>query len=179
VAAIDDEYPMHLLRLFNEEAGKAYLEKKGVPREIIEQLKLMGISSLANMVAAIKMAKYEEMDENDVVFTVFTDSADLYLSRIEELRAEYGPYTEMDAALDYAKYLEGILTDWYRELNYRDRKQLHNLKYFTWVEQQGKTAEELRELWEPEFWNQIWTAAPAFDRLIDEFNERTGLLAKL
>lgn len=179
VAAIDDEYPMHLLRLFNEEAGKAYLEKKGVPRAIIEQLNLMGISSLANMVAAIKMAKYEEMDENDVVFTVFTDSADLYLSRLEELRAEYGPYTEMDAALDYAKYLEGILTDWYRELNYRDRKQLHNLKYFTWVEQQGRTAEELRELWEPEFWNEIWTAAPAFDRLIDQFNERTGLLAKL
>ena len=69
MAAIDDEYPMHLLRLFNEETGKAYLEKKGVPRELIEQLNLMGISSLANMVAAIKMAKYEEMDENDVVFT--------------------------------------------------------------------------------------------------------------
>jgi len=125
------------------------------------------------------MAKYEEMDENDIVFTVFTDSADLYLSRIEELRAQYGPYTEMDAALDYARYLEGVLTDWYRELSYRDRKQLHNLKYFTWVEQQGKTAEELRELWEPEFWEQIWTAAPAFDNLIEQFNERTGLLAKL
>jgi len=179
VTAIDDEYPMHLLRLFNEEAGKAYLEKKGVPRTIVEQLNLLGISSLANLVAAIKMAKYEEMDENDIVFTVFTDSADLYLSRIEELRAEYGAYTEMDAALDYAKYLEGILTDWYRELNYRDRKQLHNLKYFTWVEQQGKTAEELRELWEPEFWDQVWTAVPAFDTLIDQFNERTGLLAKL
>jgi cysteine synthase A len=72
-----------------------------------------------------------------------------------------------------------VLTDWYRELNYRDRKQLHNLKYFTWVEQQGKTAEELRELWEPAFWDQIWTATPAFDKLIDEFNERTGLLARL
>ncbi len=179
VAAIDDEYPMHLLRLFNEEAGKACLEKKGVPRAMVEQLNLLGISSLANLVAAIKMAKYEEMDENDVVFTVFTDSADLYLSRIEELRAEYGPYTEMDAALDYAKYLEGILTDWYRELNYRDRKQLHNLKYFTWVEQQGRTSEELRELWEPESWDQIWSSVPAFDKLIDQFNERTGLLAKL
>jgi len=179
VTAIDDEYPMHLLRLFNEEAGKTYLERKGVPRTMVEQLNLLGISSLANLVAAIRMAKYEEMDENDVVFTVFTDSADLYLSRIEELRAEYGPYTEMDAALDYAKYLEGILTDWYRELNYRDRKQLHNLKYFTWVEQQGRTSEELRELWEPEFWDQIWSAVPAFDKLIDQFNERTGLLAKL
>ncbi|MGB9666709.1 MAG: pyridoxal-phosphate dependent enzyme [Candidatus Cryosericum sp.] len=179
VAAIDDEYPMHLLRLFNEEAGKTYLEKKGVPRAIVEQLNLLGISSLANLVASIRMAKYEEMDENDIVFTVFTDSADLYLSRIEELRAEYGPYTEMDAALDYAKYLEGILTDWYRELNYRDRKQLHNLKYFTWVEQQGRTSEELRELWEPEFWDQIWSAVPAFDKLIDQFNERTGLLAQL
>ena len=179
VAAIDDEYPMHLLRLFNEDAGRAYLEKKGVPRAVVEQLDLLGISSLANMAAAIKMAKYEELDENDIVFTIFTDSSDLYLSRLEELRAQYGEYTARDAAFDDARYLEGILTDWYRELNYRDRKQLHNLKYFTWVEQQGKTTEELRELWEPSFWEEIWTAASAFDKLIDRFNEQTGLLARL
>ena len=179
VTAIDDEYPMRLLRLFNEEAGKAYLEHKGVPRDLVEQLNLLGISSLANMVAAIRMAKYEEMDENDVVFTVFTDSAELYQSRLAEMREEYGPYTEMDAALDYARFLEGIQTDWYRELTYRDRRQLHNLKYFTWVEQQGKTTDELRELWEPAFWEQVWSAAPAFDRLINQFNERTGLLAAL
>jgi cysteine synthase len=179
VTAIDDEYPMRLLRLFNEEAGKAYLERKGVPRDLVEQLNLLGISSLANMVAAIRMAKYEEMDENDVVFTVFTDSAELYQSRLAEMREEYGPYTEMDAALDYARFLEGIQTDWYRELTYRDRRQLHNLKYFTWVEQQGKTTDELRELWEPAFWEQVWSAAPAFDRLINQFNERTGLLAAL
>ena len=179
VAAIDDEYPMRLLRLFNEDAGKAYLERKGVPRDLVEQLNLLGISSIANMVAAIRMAKYEEMDENDVIFTVFTDSAEMYQSRLAEMREEYGPYTEMDAAHDYARFLEGIETDWYRELTYRDRKQLHNLKYFTWVEQQGKTTDELRELWEPEFWEQVWTAAPAFDRLIDQFNARTGLLDSL
>lgn len=179
VAAIDDEYPMRLLRLFNEEEGHKYLEKKGVPRAIIDQLSLLGISSICNMVAAVKMAKYYELDENDVIFTVFTDSAAMYQSRLAEMTAADGPYTELDAATDYAKYLEGILTDWFRELNYRERKQLHNLKYFTWVEQQGKNSEQLRELWEPEFWDQVWTAVPAFDKLIDQFNERTGLLAKL
>jgi cysteine synthase A len=179
VAAIDDDYPMHALRLFNEEAGRAFLEKKGAPRTLVDQLNLLGISSLCNVTAAVKMAKYYELDENDVIFTVFTDSAAMYLSRIEEMRSAYGPYSEVQAAADYGRYIEGVETDWFRELNYRDRKQIHNLKYFTWVEQQGKTAEELRELWEPEFWEQIWTAAPQFDKLIAQFNERTGLLATL
>jgi hypothetical protein len=126
------------------------------------------------MLSAIKMSKYYEMNGRDVVMTVFTDSSDLYRSRIEELREARGVYTELQAAMDWSR-LQTVGTDTMRELGYRDRKALHNLKYFTWVEQQGKTSEELRELWDPAFWDARYAEAEGWDALIDSFNARVGL----
>ena len=77
------------------------------------------------------------------------------------------------------RYLEGIGTDNMRELGYRDRKALHNFKYFTWVEQQRRSVDELRELWDPDFWIDVHGQVEEWDKLIREFNERTGLLAEL
>lgn len=175
VAAIDDEFTMRVLRLFNEEAGKKRLEKAGVPKSVVEKLPLLGISSICNLIAAIKMAKYYEMNENDVIFTVFTDSAAMYQSRLEELTKERGKYTDENAAVDLEHCLGGVGIDWLKELGYQDRKAIHNLKYFTWVEQQGKTVEEINALWEPEFWENIFAQSPEWDRLIEEFNKKTGL----
>jgi hypothetical protein len=179
VIAIDDEDTMRLLRLFNEPAGQAWLAKQGIPKETVEKLPLLGISSICNMLSAIKMAKYYELGPDDVVLTVFTDSEALYSSRLEELRAERGAYTEVDAARDLDRRLHGQKTDFLRELGYRDRKALHHLKYFTWVEQQGKTADELRALWDPSFWDARYAEALEWDALIDSFNARTGVLASL
>ena len=53
----------------------------------------------------------------------------------------------LDAAGDYQRYLLGEDTDNMTELTYPDRKRVHNLKYFTWVEQQGKTYEEIQAQW--------------------------------
>jgi hypothetical protein len=63
-------------------------------------------------------------------------------------------------------------------LSYYDRKRIHNLKYFTWVEQMGKSAEELESQWSdfPDYWERVHRQAEEIDRLIEEFNERTGLL---
>ncbi len=179
VAAIDDEQTMSLLRLFNEEAGIEFLAGQGLKADFLKLLPLAGISGICNLVAAIKVAKHFELDGRDVMFTPLTDSMDLYASRKQELRDERGPYTREHAAMDYARYLMGADTDFLQELGYRDRKRLHNLKYFTWVEQQGKTSEELAALWEPDFWTEVWAEVPAWDRQIREFNERTGLLKQL
>ncbi|MEW6431301.1 MAG: pyridoxal-phosphate dependent enzyme [Myxococcota bacterium] len=179
VIAIDDEDTMRLLRLFNEPAGQAWLAKQGVARETIEKLPLLGISSICNLLSAVKLAKYYELGPDDVVLTVFTDSEALYTSRLEELRHERGAYTEMDAARDLDRRLHGARTDFLRELGYRDRKALHHLKYFTWVEQQGKTADELRALWDPSFWDARYAEALEWDALIDSFNARTGVLAAM
>ncbi len=109
----------------------------------IEKLTWLGISGIANVLCCIKMAKYYELTERDVVGTVLTDSAVMYGSRIQELNEQYGAYTEREAALDHAIHMLGLKTDSMMELNYQERKRVHNLKYYTWVEQQGKTSEEL------------------------------------
>ena len=171
VAAIDDDECLRLLRLFNEAAGLRYLESAGVKEEIARAMPLLGISSICNLLAAIKAAKYFELGERDVIVTVFTDSAEMYESRVSELRASRGAYTREQAALDHAALLLGQKTDYFRELNYRERKAIHNLKYYTWVEQQGKTYEEILEQWNPEFWDSVFEGeVDYFDQLIGEFN---------
>jgi len=176
VIAIDDENTMRILRLFNEEAGKKVLQRYGLSNDFIEKLPLLGISSICNLLSSIKVAKYFELSEEDIVFTIFTDSSDMYKSRLKEMNEKYGKYTETQANIDFERYLLGVGIDWIKELSYYDRKALHNLKYFTWVEQQGKTVEELNKLWNPEFWEEILTQAPEWDKLIIEFNRKTGLL---
>ena len=128
------------------------------------------------MLAAIKAAKYWELDENDVIFTVFTDSVDLYRSRLAELTAERGAFTATSAAGRLTGSLERQGVDWFKELGYRDRKAIHNLKYYTWVEQQGKTYEEIDAQWDPEYWRELFEEEAAeFDRLIEAFNPEVGL----
>jgi cysteine synthase len=180
VLAIDDEACMSLVRLFNEPAGRAYLVTQGVPGELVAQLDLLGISSIANVLSCIKFAKWYEMGENDVVLTVFTDSMELYGSRLQELHEEWGEYGEMDAAADYHRYLLGCTTDHVEELGYRERQRVHNLKYFTWVEQQGKTYEEIQAQWyDPDYWSSIQRQVEEIDELVQQFNEMTGLLKEL
>ena len=176
VCAVDDEQCMALTRLFNEDAGHEFLQQREVPAKVIEQLPLLGISSICNLVTAIKAARYYEMDGRDVLFTPITDSMELYGSRLAEQREEHGPYDDRTAGLHFARYLEGIGIDHLRELNYYDRKTLHNFKYFTWVEQQQRDAEELRLLWDPDFWTETFAQVVEWDRLIEGFNRRVGLI---
>jgi hypothetical protein len=172
--AIDDHDAMALLRLFNEEAGKEFLVKEaGLEREQAESLALMGISGIANMLCCVKFAKYYELTGKDVVATVLTDSVDMYRSRLAELREEKGVYRVIDAAADFARSLLGQGTDHMEELGYRERRRVHNLKYYTWVEQQGKSIEALDDQWyhgEKTF-EGVQKQAEAVDALIREFND--------
>ncbi len=180
VMAIDDAGPMGLLRLFNEEAGQEYLVDQGVSADLVEKLPLLGISSIANMLSSIKFAKYYELGSEDVVLTVATDSMEMYKSRVLELREEEGPFTGFNAAANFAQYLQGVTTDYLQELTYNDRKRIHNLKYYTWIEQQGRTYEEIQAQWyDPNYWTDIHGHVDEMDALIDKFNERTGLLKEL
>ncbi len=181
VIDIDDEDSQKVLRLFNEPVGREYLKSVGVAPEIVDKLGLFGISGIANMLCAIKMAKYYELTEHDVLVSVMTDSADMYGSRVKELQEEDGEYTTLMAAVDFASHILGEKTDNMLELTYLDRKRVHNLKYYTWVEQQGKTSEELNALWydTENTWDAVKREADKVDELIEAFNEETGLLKNL
>ncbi len=177
VAAIDDEDAMRLLRLFNEPSGHEYLKAIGINDSTVKQLPLLGISCICNLLAAIKTAKHFEMDENDVVMTVFTDSAEMYQSRLAELAKERGAYNTAQAAKDLEGPAHHQGVDFFKEFTYYDRKAVHNLKYYTWVEQQGKTYEEILEQWNPEFWRELFDSEIGyFDQLIEEFNREVGLI---
>ncbi|MFM8322335.1 MAG: pyridoxal-phosphate dependent enzyme [Chloroflexota bacterium] len=177
VVAIDDNAVVNISRLFNEPAGQAYLAKKGVPAETIQQLDLLGFSGISNVLSAVKAAKYYEMGEHDIMLTVLTDSMQLYGSRLKEMHEEFGEYTEANAAADFARYLHGQSTDNMAELTYADRRRVHNLKYFTWVEQQGRTYDEIQSMWyDREFWSGFQCQAEQIDALIEEFNAEAGLL---
>ncbi|MFA7146622.1 MAG: pyridoxal-5-phosphate-dependent protein subunit beta, partial [Candidatus Riflebacteria bacterium] len=180
VVAIDDENCMRLLSVFNTPGGHEMLKKAGIKQEVIDQLSLMGISSISNVISAVKTAKMFEMDENDVLFTCLTDSAEMYLSRIAEQDEQHGKLTESTALAAFERYMLGEGTQNMTELTYFERKRIHNFKYFTWVEQQGKTVEELNELWDPEFWADAFSdeVVKHWDELIVEFNNKTGLLKK-
>jgi len=179
VAGIDDEACLRLIRLFNEPEGKKFLNSRGMSPELVAKLELMGISSIANLVGAIKMAKYYEMNKNDMIFTVATDSMELYQSRLEELRRERGAYSDYQAAVDLNSCLMDISVEHMLELSYWDKKRIHNLKYFTWVEQLGKDVQELDRQWyDEDYWREKYQSHKEWDVLIREFNAKTGLLEK-
>jgi len=179
VVDIDDQNCMDLLRLFNEPVGMDYLKKKGVDPNVVDQLNLLGISSIANLLGCIKMAKYYEMNDDSIIVTVATDSMDMYKSRQAEEQELHGDYTEMKAILDFERSLMAQSIDWMKELTYWDKKRMHNLKYFTWIEQQGKQLEELNAQWyDDDYWTKQFHAYEEWDELIKEFNEKTGLIKK-
>ena len=178
VIGIDDEDTMNLIRLFNEPAGRDYLvNEMGISKEIVSKLDLLGISSIANVLMAIKFAKYYELTRNDLVLTVFTDSMELYQSRLREAREQRGEYRPHHAISDFAR-LMAMKTDSMMELTHPDRKRIHNLKYYTWIEQQMFNLDELNRQWYDyeQYWGEMQKLTPRIDELIARFNAKVGLL---
>jgi cysteine synthase len=180
VTAIDDEDCMRLFRLFNEKKGHDCMRALGVDTVTAESLPLLGISGIGNLVSAVKTAKYFEMTADDIIITIATDSAEMYSSRLSELNEERGAYDTLQAVRDFEKCLAGISCDNMKELTYNDRKAIHNLKYYTWVEQQGKETEDLNQLWyDRDVWDRMFLQTDRWDELINDFNRRTGLSDQL
>lgn len=178
VMGIDDEDSLALFRLFNEPGGQEYLKSIGVDESMIEKLSWVGISGAANIIMCIKFAKYYELTENDMVITVLTDSADMYQSRLKEMEEDRGYiYTTQSALVDHGRNVLGLKTDSIEELIYKTRKRIHNLKYYTWIEQQGYELDELNAQWYDydNYWNRLHKMGPELDNLIQEFNARVGI----
>ncbi len=176
IIAVDDNAPVNGIRLFNTSTGRDFLKSQNIPQTLIDQLDLLGISGIANVIAAIKFAKYYELGEDDLVMTIATDSMELYKSRLEEMDAERGPFTPLDAALTFDRSFTSQNTADMLELTYPERKRVHNLKYYTWVEQQGKTYQEILAQWdEPNYWDSIPALLPKIDALIESFNAKSGV----
>ena len=176
ITDIDDVAVARLARLFNKEEGQQHLIDEGVDPDLVHKLGLLGFSSIANILSAMKFSKFHELNERDIVLTVLTDSMELYQSRIVEMDEEFGPYKRDFAIADNARYLKGQASGDMVELGYWDRKRIHNLKYYTWIEQQGKTYEEIQAQWyDPDFWLELQNQQEEIDALVEEFNHRANV----
>ena len=177
--AVSDRATDRLGVLFGTDVGKAHLAaRRRVPAEVLEQLPALGLSSICNVLAAIKTAKHYGLGADDVIVTVATDGAAMYHSERDLALAKYFPdgFDEIAAGEVFGEHLLGATTDNLRELTHEERQRIFNLGYYTWVEQQGVSLADFQVRRRPSFWEQTRAQAAAWDDLVDEFNARTGVL---
>jgi cysteine synthase A len=177
VVAVSDRATDNLLLLFNTEAGKEHLVGQGVDPMLVDQLRHLGLSSICNLLASIKVAKHHRLDSDDAIVTVATDGSEMYLSEIDKItrRDHPGGFDRMAAAAVHARFLEGLDTDHLLELGEVDRTRIFNLGYFTWVEQQGVPLEVFDARRDPDWWDGLRHVPDRWDEMITEFNHRSGV----
>lgn len=176
-AAVSDRATDRLGLLFNTPVGREYLlDRRKVDPAVVDALGSLGLSSICNVLGAIKVAKHYGMGGDDVILTVATDGAAMYGSEREKAEAERfsGRFDRLAAAEAFGEHVLGTGTDHLLELSTRDRERIFNLGYFTWVEQQGVGIEEFRARRSQDFWRGLLELAPAWDSLIEDFNAATG-----
>jgi cysteine synthase len=173
VIGVSDAASDALNLLFGSECGRNYLaDRRKIDLDVIQQFTDIGISGLANIVAAIKLAKHLDYGPNDVVMTVATDSAALYGSERQAYLARRYPdgFDDVNAGEIFGRHMEGIADDHVMELRHIDRNRVFNLGYYTWVEQQHISVEDFDRRKSQDFWHSLVDSIPAWDRLIQEFN---------
>jgi cysteine synthase len=178
VAAVTDRATDQLSVLFSDPVGLAYLaDRRGVPDATIAALPAFGLSSICNVIAAVKLAKHLELGPDDVVVTVATDGAQMYESERDRIRARdfAGGFDEATAAGVFGRWMLGADTGDLLETTTRDRDRIFDLGYYTWVEQRGTSVEDFVARREPEFWVGLRDRLDAWDELIVDFNARTGV----
>ncbi len=177
VTAVSDRATDALLALFNSAAGREHLAaERRVGGEVLDRLCRFGLSSICNVLAAIKVAKRQSLGAGDVVMTVATDGAELYTSELEKILArDYAAgFGAQQAREVHDRYMLGADTDHLLELGPRDRERIFNLGYFTWVEQQGVSIADFVARRDQSFWTGLKPLLGTWDEMITEFNERTG-----
>ncbi len=179
-AAVSDRATDQLSVLFSAGAGLEYLRvRRRVPESVLDALPAFGLSSICNILAAVKTAKYLRLGPDDVVITVATDGAGMYGSERERIAARDFPdgFDMVDAAEVFSRWMLAADADHLVETTLADRDRIFNLGYYTWVEQQGVSLSDFETRRDQPFWTGLRNRLQAWDAMIGEFNERTGLAA--
>ena len=172
VVGISDQATNYLNLIFNTEIGQKYLiEKKGLEDNLVKRFPEFGFSSIANILASIKLAKYMNLSSDDAILTVATDGADLYSTELEKIKKDFvGSFDTTACAELYGQYFQGTTTDHMLELSQRDKERIFNLGYYTWVEQQGIELSHFEARRNQAFWDQHLQNMLDLDEEIDRFN---------
>ena len=179
VAGVSDKSSDALNVLFNDSVGRAYLtRRRKIDPALVKALENIGLSGIANILAAVKIAKRLELGASDAIMTIATDSAALYNSERASYLARRYPagFDEVSAGEIFGQHVQGVADDHVIELTHVDRKRVFNLGYYTWVEQQGVSVEDFDRRKDASFWTALQASIPAWDKLIADFNEDTGAM---
>ncbi|MBP7691709.1 MAG: pyridoxal-phosphate dependent enzyme [Anaerolineales bacterium] len=168
IMCLDDIECKQGLQLLTEESGWRVLTGRyGIPEAKVQALaSIFGISGVCNVLGAIKSAKHYQFGKPDVIVTICTDAIDRYHSVMDSMRACYGPIDEARGMAYMEAIFHGQKTDWIKDGTPDQRQLWHNLKYYTWVEQQGKTVQELDAQRDPAWWQQHQALVPEMDKRI-------------
>ncbi len=180
VIGISDVTSDSLNLLFNSDIGRSYLtHRRKLDPALVDAFADIGISGLANIAAAIKLARHFDYGENDAIVTVATDSAEMYGSeRTSFIARHYGDgFDEVNAGEIFGRSIQGLSDSDVLELTHRERQRIFNLGYYTWVEQQGVTLDDFEQRKNQSFWRGLVDTIPAWDRLIEDMNAEVGLNA--
>jgi hypothetical protein len=178
VVAVSDVATDQTLAVFNTDAGREYLVgRRGVPAELVAELGSLGISSICNILAAIKTAKVLDLGPDEAVVTIATDGAAMYMSELDKITARDFPggFDGVAAAETFGRHVLGAGEEHVLELTRKDRDRIFNLGYYTWVEQQGIPLAEFEARRDQAWWRDLRTLLPAWDAMIEEFNATTGV----
>ncbi len=173
VVAVSDRSTDRLDAIFHTEEGlEALRGRPGLEPPLLATMASVGLSGLANVVAAVAVARHFELGPEDVVLTVATDGAAMYSSeRAKRVQRDFpqglreGPVLAvLGQELQEAGHSELL------ELRHQDRTRIFNLGYFTWVEQQGVSLEAFEARRQLAFWDGLMEQVAGWDELIVEFN---------
>ncbi len=157
------------MQLIHEGIGHEVLAKAGVDSSLLDCIKdAFGISTICNILGAIKTAKHYKLGRDDILFTIATDGIDRYYSVMQNMDRDLGKMDAEEAARRHEEIFLRQPCDFIREGSQHAKDCWANLKYYTWVEQQGKTVEELRAQRSPEYWQQHREQVAETDRMILE-----------
>lgn len=179
VVGVSDRTTDKLNILFNSDIGRSYLaSRKYVDEDIVASFEEIGISGLANIVAAIKLAREADYGANDVIMTIATDSSRLYKTEVQAAQKKFfdGKFERADAEKIFSSCLSNVSPDFVLKTGEVERRRIFNLGYFTWVEQQGVAIDDFDRRKDQAFWKEIARSAVNWDALIEEFNAEVGLV---
>lgn len=177
VIGVSDRASNALNLLFNTTVGRGYLAKRtGLGQQTLGRLADLGLSSIANVLGAIKLAKYMNYGPDDAVLTVATDGAEMYGTELGKTTGGVfgGTFDEVAAAEVFGRYLLATATDNMMEMTRYDRERVFNLGYYTWVEQQGVSLEDFDARRDQAFWDDLLGMVPVWDEMIETFNCAAG-----
>lgn len=179
VIGVSDKATDGLSAVFNTEEGRSYLVSRlGLSPELVGMLKHWGLSGIANVLGAIKMAKQLKLTDSDCIVTVATDGHELYASELAHYlkrRHNLGAMTRELAAELTGQHLTGADTEYVLDTTRMDRERIFNLGYFTWVEQQGIEVADFDKRKSQAFWTGLHDLVPLWDEMITAFNKDSGM----